>query len=93
MGFFACSLRGASWFLIVDEGKSGSRGQAGGVTEVVCPPFGCAVCQGHVQDPVFAPGSQEVAVGFFWSFCVLLSIICLNCACMQFWGGFFFSPL
>ena len=24
------------------------------------------------------PGSSEVAVGFFWSFCVLLPMICAN---------------
>ena len=29
-----------------------------------------------MQYPVFAPGSSEVAVGFFWSVCVFLSIIC-----------------
>ena len=77
------SLRGGSWFLIVGEGKSGSRGQDRGVTEGLPTPLAVlCVCRGHVQFPVFAPGSPEVAVGFFWSFCVLLSIICPNCACM-----------
>ena len=36
-----------------------------------------------MQCPAFAPHSSEVAVGFFWSFCILLSIICPNCARLQ----------
>ena len=45
-------------------------------------PFGGVECRGHVQYPAFAPDSSEVAVGFFWSLCIL-SIICPNSACMQ----------
>ena len=46
-------------------------------------PFGGSVCRGQAQYPAFAPGSSEVAVEFFWSFCIFLSIICINCTCMQ----------
>ena len=39
----ACSLRegggGTSWFLIWGEGRGVSRGRAGGVAQVVCPPL------------------------------------------------------
>ena len=52
--------------------------------------FGGIECRGHAQYRVFAPSSSEVAVGYFWSFCIL-SIICPNCTCTQ--VLFFFSPL
>ena len=45
-------------------------------------PFGGVVCR-VLQHPIFPHHSSEVAVGFFWSFCILLSIICPNCTCMQ----------
>ena len=45
-------------------------------------PAGYAVCRDHVQDPAFAPGTSEVAAGF-WPFCILFFIICPNCTCMQ----------
>ena len=35
------------------------------------------------RPPAFAPGSSEVAVGLFWSFCILLSIICPSCTCTK----------
>ena len=53
------------------------------------PPFG-GVCRGHgvvKKYPAFAPDTlflplalQKWQLGF-WSFCILLSIICPNCAC------------
>ena len=48
------------------EGKGVSRGWAGGVASVVCPPVWWRCVQSHVQYPVLAPGSSEVAVGFFF---------------------------
>ena len=41
-----------------------------------------AVCRNHAQYPTFAPGTSEMAVGF-WPFYVLLFITCPTCACMQ----------
>ena len=34
---------------------------------LVCLPLGGVECRGHSQDPVFAPGSSEVAVGYLVS--------------------------
>ena len=31
----------------------------------------------------FSEVASEVALGFFWSFCIFLSIICTNCTYMQ----------
>ena len=31
----------------------------------------------------FAPGSSEVAVGIFWSFCIFLSTVFPHCTCTQ----------
>ena len=45
-------------------------------------PLGEAVCRGHAQYPAFVPGTSEVAAGF-WPFCILLFIICPNCACVR----------
>lgn len=45
-------------------------------------PLGGAVCRDQAQHPVFAPSTSEVAVGF-WSFCILLFLMCLNCTCTQ----------
>ena len=52
-------------------------------------PFGGVVCREHAQYPAFVtdtlfllPPLQKWQLGF-WSFCILLSIICPNCACMQ----------
>ena len=53
-----------SWLIIWGERRLWSKGWAGGVTKVVCPPpWWC--CVG------------------FWSFCILLFIICPDCTCMQ----------
>ena len=35
-------------------------------------PFGGVECRGHVQYPIFAPGSSEVTVGFFLVFLYLV---------------------
>ena len=34
---------------------------------MVCTLFAGVECRGHRQDPAFAPGSSEVAVGFLLS--------------------------
>ena len=72
------------------------RGQAGSLYGVTasCPglgsegwlrcfahPFDCGVCRGYAQYSPLALGSSEVAVGIFWSFCILLSMVCPNWAC------------
>ena len=41
------------------------------------------MCRGHSHYPAFAPSSSKVAAKFFFVFCILLSIICPNCACTQ----------
>ena len=53
-------------------------------------PLGGLECRGHVQYPIFAPGSSKVAfwVGFFFLLFVCLFVsfgsrICPNCTCMQ----------
>lgn len=46
---------------------------------MVCPPRGAAQ-RDHEQ--YSAPGTSEVAVGF-WPFCILLFEICPNCTCLQ----------
>ena len=50
-------------------------------------PLGGVVCRGHAQYPAFAPATLLPALQngswSFWSFCILLSIICPNCECMQ----------
>ena len=38
------------------------------------PEFANTVCRNHAQDPAFAPGTSEVAVGL-WPFCILLFTI------------------
>ena len=84
--FPPCLLRSlGSWFLIWGEGWGVSRGQAGGVAQVFCPPLRW-YC---VLVPAFAPGSLEVAVGF-WSL-YLLSSICPNCTCSVIFS-LIFSP-
>ena len=45
-------------------------------------PLGGGVCRGHLQYPIFAPGSSKVAVGFFDLFVCSGSRICPNRACM-----------
>ena len=51
--------------------------------------FGGVVCRGHAQYSDFVldallllPALQKWQMGF-WSFCILLSIICPNCACIH----------
>ena len=46
-------------------------------------PFGGVEGRGHARCPAFAPSSSEVAVELFWSFCILLSVICPSCPCTQ----------
>ena len=46
-------------------------------------PLGGGVCRGHLQYPIFAPGSSKVAVGFFDLFVCSGSRICPNRACMR----------
>ena len=72
---FPCLLaaRGVvSLFLVWGEGGRVSTGQAGGMTQVVCPPLWWCWVQGVslvtrfcFQQPVFAPGSSKVAAEFF----------------------------
>lgn len=62
-----------SCFLQWGKGGGGSVGPGRGV------PLGGAVCRDHEQYPALVPGSSEVAIGF-WSFCILLFMICSNCA-------------
>ena len=45
-------------------------------------PLGGAVCRDLALYSAFAPGTSEVAVRF-WSFWILLLLICSSCACMQ----------
>ena len=67
----ACLLPGgASWSLQWSEGWGGSVVWAGGVAWVVCQPPMMLCAGGHAQDPPFAPGTTEGAVGF-WPFCIL----------------------
>ena len=44
-------------------------------------PLGGAVCRDHARYPAFAPGTWEVAAGF-WPFCILF-ILCPSRACVQ----------
>ena len=37
----------------------------------------------HAQYPDFALGSSEMAIGVFWTFCILLSQICPGYMCSQ----------
>ena len=86
----AHSLSGASLFLIWGEGRGVSRGRAGGMAQVFCPPLRWCCVQGACAVPcfcsrhrVFAPGSSKVAVGIFGLFVTFGSRICPNCACTQ----------
>ena len=45
-------------------------------------PLAGSVCRDQVQDPAFAPGTSEVAVGL-WPFCILLFIFCPSSACVR----------
>ena len=51
------------------------------MASAVCPTPCGAVCRDHAQYPAFAPGTSEVADGF-WPFCTVLSIICPNRKCV-----------
>ena len=76
----ACLLPGgASWSLQWSEGWGGSLVLAGGVAWVVCQPPVMLCAGGHAQDPPFASGTTEGAVGF-WPFCIFC-IICPNWPC------------
>ena len=82
---FPCSLTsqgGASWCLTRNECRGRSRRPTRGVALVVCPPlWSCRVQGAHVVpcfcSLLFRSGSWL----FFFSFCILLSIICPNCTC------------
>ena len=68
-----------------------ARGWAGGVASVVCPPPWWWCVQSHVQYPVLAPGSSEVAVGvFFVSFYLFAHNLPQLCMPMQ---AVIFDPL
>ena len=74
---------GMSWSLIWGEGRGGSSGWAGGVAWVVCPPPWWCWVQGSCTVPCFCSQHLRSGSWVFWSFCILLSIICPSCACMQ----------
>ena len=63
------------------EGGGESRGLEGWL-EWSASLLGGAVCRLHVYYPVFAPTSQKWQLGFL-TFCILLFIICPNCAWVQ----------
>ena len=48
-------------------------------------PFGGTLCEDPVlsRTPLLLPKSQKHQLGF-WSFCIVLFIICFNCACSYF---------
>ena len=49
---------------------------------MVCPRLCGAVCRDQAQYPVFAPYTAKGGVRF-WSFCILLLMICTNCRCLE----------
>ena len=63
----------------------GPEGWLGGFAH----PLGGAVCRGPAQYPAFAPDTLFLLPApqkcqlCFWSLCILLFIICPNCACTQ----------
>ena len=57
--------------------------QAGGMARVVCPPL-CWYCvQGVCIVPCYCYKLLRGGIWVFGLFCILLSIICPNCACTQ----------
>lgn len=65
----------------------------GGAACTICPPpWGCCT-QGPRSRPCFCSNSSEGAVGFFWSFCIFLSIIGPSCACTQLLPSWFLCIL
>ena len=60
-----------------------SRGRAGGVAWVVCPPPWWCCVQGACAVPCFCSGLFRSGGWSLWSLCILLSRICPNCACTQ----------
>ena len=67
MGKWGRGVQGLSW-----------RGGLGGTQ-----PSRGIVCRRQAQYPVLAPSSSEAAVGVFWSFHILLSVICPQYTCLQ----------
>ena len=71
------------------EGRGVSRGWAGRVAQVVCPPLCGVVCRGMcstlplLQTPYFCSLLFRSGSWAFWVFLYLLSRICPNCTCMQ----------
>ena len=61
-----------------------SHGSGRGVAWMVCLPISLeGTCPGGTCSPPFLlPTPQKWQLGF-WSFCVWLFIICLNCPCVQ----------
>lgn len=68
----ACSCMG--WM----EAVSGVSLEA----QAVCPPFGGAERRMCARALLLLPGLQKWQLGF-WPFCILLSMICLNCTCTR----------
>ena len=90
-GGLCCSMKGktgSKCSCLLREGRwadpslplIGGLGLRGGFA--VCPPLGGAVFRNHSQYPAFVPSTSEVAAAF-GPFCILLFIICLNCACVH----------
>ena len=71
---FACLLpeEGRSLFPTWVEGRGMSRGWAGGVAWVVCPPLRLRCVQGACPVPCFCSGSSKVA---FWIFGLFVSFV------------------
>ena len=72
-------LGGASLFLAWGEGREVSRGWAGAVAYLFCPPRrwccvqgACSVCCFCSWHPAFAPGSLKVAGGFLGFFVAIV---------------------
>ena len=71
-----------SWSLKWGEGRGGSVGRAGGGLRWPVRPLGGVVCRDHAEDPAFAPGTSEMAVGS-WPFCILLFLIAPTAHALQ----------
>ena len=64
--------------------RAGARAEVGpeGWLRWSALPSGGAACRGHLQDLLLLLALQKWRLGF-WSFCILLSIICPKCTCTQ----------
>ena len=68
---------GGDWFLIWSGGRGMSRGWAGGVAQVFCPPLWW--CPVQTQYSCFCSWLFRNSGWVFWSIGIFLSIICPNC--------------